>query len=147
MIFSQTVEYALRASVWLAGHEGQPCTTADIAEGTQVPSSYLSKVLQALGRAGLVVGTRGLHGGFVLARSPESISVLEVVDAVDPIQRIHECPLGIEAHGMNLCPLHRKLDQAIAHIERSFAGTKLAELVAGEGGEHPICPPASLVRK
>jgi len=147
MIFSQTVEYALRAAVWLAGNGGVPRTTADIAEGTQVPASYMSKVLQSMGRAGLVIGTRGLHGGFVLARPADGISVLEVVDAVDPIRRIHECPLGLVAHGVNLCPLHRKLDEAIAHIERSFAGTTLGELVSGEPGDHPICPPASLVRK
>ncbi|HHH31710.1 MAG TPA: Rrf2 family transcriptional regulator [Polyangiaceae bacterium] len=144
MFFSQRVEYALRAAVWLGGNEGEPRRTVDIAKGTKVPASYLSKVLQSLSRAGLVVGTRGLHGGFVLARPASSVTVLEVVDAVEPIKRIHECPLGIEEHGMNLCPLHHKLDEAIAGVERVFAGTTLADLVVG--GSDPLCPAASLVR-
>jgi Rrf2 family nitric oxide-sensitive transcriptional repressor len=62
MIFSQTVEYALRAAVWLADHDdGQ--TTQEIAEATKVPPSYLAKVLQSLRRAGLVHAKRGVGGG------------------------------------------------------------------------------------
>ncbi|MEZ4447736.1 MAG: Rrf2 family transcriptional regulator [Polyangiaceae bacterium] len=142
MFFSQRTEYALRAAVWLAGHVGKPSTTAEIAAGTQVPASYLSKILQSLGQAGVVVGTRGLGGGFELARPAASIRVLEVVEAVDPIRRIHTCPLGIEDHGAKLCPLHAKLDESIACVERSFAETSLADLVVNGPGGHPICPSA-----
>jgi Rrf2 family protein len=139
MIFSQTVEYALRAAVWLADHpEGQ--TTHEIAEATKVPPSYLSKVLQNLRRAGLVHGQRGVGGGFTLARLAGEISVLDVVQAVDPIERIATCPLGIPEHGANLCPLHRKLDDAIGHVAGAFGGTTLAELVAPRNPLKPLCP-------
>lgn len=139
MIFSQTVEYALRAAVWLADHgEGQ--TTQEIAEATKVPPSYLSKVLQNLRRAGIVHGQRGVGGGFTLARPPVEISILDVVQAVDPIERIRTCPLGIPSHGANLCPLHRKLDDAIGHVSSAFATTTLAELVAPRHRLKPLCP-------
>lgn len=139
MIFSQTVEYALRAAVWLADHEdGQ--TTQEIAEATKVPPSYLSKVLQNLRRAGIVHGQRGVGGGFTLARPPLEISILDVVQAVDPIERIRTCPLGIPSHGANLCPLHRKLDDAIGHVSSAFATTTLAELVAPRHRLKPLCP-------
>ena len=139
MIFSQTVEYALRAAVWLADHgEGQ--TTQEIAEATKVPPSYLSKVLQNLRRAGIVHGQRGVGGGFTLARPPREISVLDVVQAVDPIERIKTCPLGIPSHGANLCPLHRKLDDAIGHVTSAFGTTSLAELVAPRHRLKPLCP-------
>lgn len=139
MIFSQTVEYALRAAVWLADHgEGQ--TTQEIAEATKVPASYLSKVLQNLRRAGIVHGQRGVGGGFTLARPPVDISILDVVQAVDPIERIRTCPLGIPSHGANLCPLHRKLDDAIGHVSGAFATTTLAELVAPRHRLKPLCP-------
>ena len=65
-MISQTAEYALRAIVYLAGQE-LPQTTQQIAATTRVPAGYLSKVLQALARGGLVHSQRGLHGGFTLA--------------------------------------------------------------------------------
>ena len=129
--FSQTIEYALRAAVWLADHEGGQ-TTQQIAEATQVPSSYLSKVLQGLRRAGLVVGQRGQGGGFTLARPAAEISVLDVMDAVEPTRRIETCP--------RLCPLHRKLDDALGHVAKVFADTSLAELVGTRGKLRPLCP-------
>ncbi|MCC6681458.1 MAG: Rrf2 family transcriptional regulator [Phycisphaeraceae bacterium] len=139
MLFSQTAEYALRAAVCLADRAGQPQTTQQIAEATRVPAGYLSKVLQALGRADLVTSQRGIGGGFLLARDADAISVLDVVAAVDPIQRIATCPLGLAGHGSNLCPLHRKLDDALASIEQAFASTSLAELLKTPGKIRPLC--------
>ena len=138
MILSQTVEYALRAVVLLADQMDQPQTNPQIAEVTQVPPGYLFKVLQSLGRAGLVNSQRGAGGGFTLARAPEEISLLEVINAIDPIQRIKTCPLGIESHGKRLCPLHRKLDDATKHIESLFAETTVADLLKTTGSK-PLC--------
>lgn len=138
-MLSQTAEYALRAIVFLAQHdEGQP--TSAIAEGTQVPPSYLSKVLQGLQRGDLVQGRRGAGGGFVLARTASHIRVLDVVDAVDPIARIRKCPLGNPAHKNGLCPLHRRLDDAMALVEQTFAATSIDELVAEPASTPPLCP-------
>ncbi len=125
-MITQTAEYALRAVVYLAD-QSEPKTTAAIAEVTLVPAGYLSKVMQGLNRAGLVNSQRGLHGGFVLIEDPKELTVLEVVNAVEPIQRYHECPLGL--HGKNLCPLHRKLDDAAKSIEESFGSTTIAEMI------------------
>lgn len=72
---------------------------------------------------------RGLGGGFSLDREPEEISILEVINAVDPIQRIEVCPLGLEEHASNLCPLHKRLDDAVGLIEEAFAQTKISELL------------------
>ena len=138
-MFSQTTEYALRAVVWLAAHPAQPQTTQQIAATTRVPAGYLSKVLQALGRANLVNSQRGLYGGFTLTRSADTISVLEVVNAVDPIQRIVTCPLGLKSHGRELCALHKRLDGAIAHIERAFSESTIADLLAEPSTSHPLC--------
>ena len=95
-MFSQTAEYALRAVVFLAAQDGVPRTTQEIARATQVPTGYLSKVMQGLGRARLVLSQRGLHGGFTLARPAAELTVLDIIQAVDPIQRIRSCPLGPE---------------------------------------------------
>lgn len=139
MLFSQTVEYALRAAVHLASSGDAPQTNRQIADCTRVPAGYLSKVLQALGRAGLVRAQRGIHGGFTLSRTAEGITILDVVNAVDPIQRITDCPLGLDAHAANLCPLHHKLDEALAMIEDAFATTTLAEITATPDQSKPLC--------
>ena len=128
-MLSKTAEYALRAIVYLSERHDDPCTTRQVSEATKVPAGYLSKVLQSLSRSKIVLSQRGLNGGFTLARPPEAITVLEVVNAVDPVERIHACPLGLKAHERQLCPLHRRLDDVAAQIEASFRETVIADLL------------------
>lgn len=138
-MFSQTVEYALRASVYLSRYPDSPQPTEEIAEATKVPAPYLSKVLQAMAKSGLVKSHRGLRGGFSLVKDPRELTILEVVNSVDPIKRIRTCPLGLESHGVNLCPLHFRVDQALAEVERAFAATTLAEVLAEPTSSVPLC--------
>jgi len=138
-MFSQTVEYALRAVVWLAAHQDDPQTTVQIAAATMVPAGYLSKVMQSLGRAGLATAQRGKGGGFVLARPATQVTVLEVVNSVEPFQRIKECPLGIPSHGASLCPLHKRLDAAMASVEQAFADTSIANVLGEPSASKPLC--------
>ncbi len=138
-MISQTVEYALRAITTIAQHEGKPCTARQISEITQVPAAYLSKLMQGLVRGGLVNSQRGLHGGFVLTTEPENLTIWDIVNVVEPIQRIHECPLGIQSHGEGLCPLHRRLDSAMETIEKMFRDTTVAEVLSQPGSVTPLC--------
>lgn len=138
-MFSQTVEYALRAVAHLAYEAPNPRTTEQVAEATRVPPAYLSKVLQALSRGGIVKSQRGVGGGISLARPAEELTILEVVNAVEPIQRIKTCPLGLKSHGVHLCPLHRRIDDALATVEAAFAGTTLAEILAEPTHSPPLC--------
>jgi len=139
-VFSQTVEYALRAVVHLASEAPAGRTTDQIAQATRVPRAYLSKVLQSLAHAGIVHSQRGLGGGMTLNKSPEKLTILEVVNAVEPIQRVKSCPLGLAAHGVNLCPLHKRVDNALAMVEEAFSGSTLAELLAEPTQSKPLCP-------
>lgn len=139
-MFSQTVEYALRAVVHLAGEAPSAQTTDQIATATLVPKAYLSKVLQALVRSGVVKSQRGLGGGMTLGRLPEEVTILQVVNSVEPIVRIHTCPLGLLSHGVNLCPLHRRVDNALAMVEQAFQSTTLAEVLAEPTRSKPLCP-------
>ncbi len=131
-MFSLTIEYAMRAMLALASGDGRPITTRQIAQTMKVPQSYLSKVLQSLVRARLVHSTRGLKGGFVLARQPEDLNMMDILNAVHPYKRIETCPLDLEGHGSELCPLHRRLDQAMAMVQEAFEGTTLAEILSEE---------------
>ena len=134
------MEYALRATVFLAGTPDVPRTTDQIAEATRVPRAYLSKVLQGLRDSGLITSQRGVGGGVLLRKSPDELTILEVVNAVEPIQRITTCPLGLASHGANLCPLHYRLDAALAMVEKAFGSTTLAEVLAEPTRSIPLCP-------
>lgn len=147
-MISQTVEYALRAVVHLAFESPNACTTEQIAEATHVPQAYLSKVLQALNRAGIVHSQRGSKGGISLAKTAQELTILTVVNAVEPITRIRECPLGLSTHGTRLCPLHKRLDNAAAMVEAAFSETTLAEILAEPAESVPLCEfPASGSKK
>lgn len=138
-MISQTAEYALRAIVFLAMNAKASYTTVQIATASKVPSAYLSKVLKLLVEAELIVSQRGLGGGFCLAKSADKISVLDVLNAVDPLQRIQTCPLGIKAHGSKLCALHKRLDDAAAVIEKAFRDSTIADLLARPTQSIPLC--------
>ncbi|CAN5510556.1 RrF2 family transcriptional regulator [soil metagenome] len=135
-MISQTAEYALRAMVFLAMQKAA-ATGQAIAETTKVPPGYLSKIMQQLVKRKLVNSQRGIGGGFVLAHQPSEISILDVVNAVDPINKIVTCPLDIQSHGLNLCPLHKRLSSAVAQVEQAFEQSKLSELV--EESQSPLC--------
>ncbi len=128
-MFSSTAEYALRAVVYLATNRVGLSSSHAIAGATKVPPKYISKILNDLVVAKLVSSRRGPNGGFALARLPEHISVLDVVNAVDPIRRIELCPLGIPAHGAKLCRLHRKLDDTIAQVEQTLGSASITEMI------------------
>lgn len=138
-MLSQTVEYALRAVVHLASEAPDSRTTGQLSEATQVPTAYLSKVLQALVKEGVVRSQRGAGGGVSLAVAPEELTILDVVNAVDPLQRIETCPLKLSSHGVRLCPLHRRLDDALATVEAAFGGTTVAEVLADPNKSRPLC--------
>lgn len=143
-MISQSVEYALRAMSHLASLRGVAATCEVISRATRVPKDYLSKIMSDLVRADLVRSFRGPNGGFILSRDPAAISVLDVVNAVDPIRRIERCPVDNPLH-VNLCPLHRCVDDALAHVEEAFRRTTLGTVV-DEAPTDGICPAPVIVR-
>ncbi|HEX6963311.1 MAG TPA: Rrf2 family transcriptional regulator [Lacipirellula sp.] len=123
-MFSQTVEYALRAMVQLAADAPAASTTKEIAAKTKVPSAYLAKVLQSMRRAGLIHSRRGVGGGVTLAEGPKDISLLDVIDAVEPLKR---------ARGKSRSApttLQRTLDEALVQVRETFANVSLADMLA-----------------
>lgn len=144
MAVSQTAEYALRAVVWLAQNPGEPQTTQQLAAGTKVSVSYLPKVLQPLGRAGILTSQRGINGGYTLERDPEGLSLLDIVSCVDPIQRLTRCPLRLSGHAGVLCPLHQALDDAMADVQDHFEKTTIASLLHKDAKVPPLCDVSKL---
>lgn len=98
MNISSRCEYACRAVVELAHHENssEPVTALHIAESKSIPEKYLVHILLQLKRAGIVRSIRGAQGGYLLAQSPDEISLCDIVRAIDgPILD----PLPVEDNG------------------------------------------------
>ena len=128
-LFSQTAEYALRAVAHLATQSDFTSTIPEMAAATQVTAPYLRKVLVKLREADIVQTQRGTGGGVRLLCKPNKLTLLEVINAVDPVARIERCPLGIADH-KHLCPMHSELDQALAEIEKVLSRRTLADILA-----------------
>lgn len=142
----KTAEYALRMIACLGGTRLHPAAADALAERTQVPRRYLHKVLQDLVRAGLVASKSGPGGGYSLARDPDGLTLLDVVNAVAPLERIRHCPLGLPSH-TSLCPLHQELDRAYAETEAAFSRVTIGQLLRSTGDIVPLCdmPPRQVV--
>lgn len=152
---SQSSEYSLRAVLCLAGQPGGTAlTTQQIAERSNIPAGYLAKLLQVLGRAGIVASQRGLNGGFSLAIAPEKLTLLDIVRTVECSRRITTCPAGNPRHDIQLCPLHRRLDAAAATVEELLKSTTIAQVMAESNAMTtlntctpiPQCPPEKVQR-
>ena len=92
MQITRQADYAVRAVLYLAqlGSE-QRAATSQIAEEQHIPPSFLAKIVSQLSVAGILQTSRGARGGVSLARSPEQISMLEVVEAIDGPILLNEC--------------------------------------------------------
>jgi Rrf2 family nitric oxide-sensitive transcriptional repressor len=132
----KTAEYALRAVVRLATNVDQREAADTLADYTKVPRRYLNKVLQELVHAGLVTSQSGPGGGYALAVPPEKLTILDVVNAVSPLERIRHCPLGLPSH-TRLCPLHNELDRVYAETEKALSRVTVARLL--QSTIKPLC--------
>jgi Rrf2 family protein len=124
-------------------HGGPPLSLAEIARRESMPLAYLEQLVAPLRRAGVVEGTRGLHGGYRLARPPEKVTVLEIVELMEgPV-----APVGClaEDYQPGSCrrepeclsrPLWGSLQQAVKSV---LGGTTLADLVREPGAADPEC--------
>lgn len=108
MQITRQADYALRAVIYLSKLEdGEKASTKDIAAMQQIPPSFLAKIVSQLSIAGLIQTARGARGGISLARPPEEISVLNVVEAIDGPVLLNICTVNPQACTfVEGCPLH-----------------------------------------
>ncbi len=107
MQITRQADYAVRAVLYLSElGPDQRAATSQIAEDQQIPPSFLAKIVSQLSVAGLLQTSRGARGGVSLARNPEEISLLEVVEAIDGPIMLNECVTdnGVCVFG-DTCPM------------------------------------------
>jgi Rrf2 family transcriptional regulator, iron-sulfur cluster assembly transcription factor len=131
-MLSKTSIHAIRAVVALA--ELPPDTyggTAKLAKQISAPPNYLGKLLQQLARSGMLNSQKGLSGGFALARRAEDITLLEVVEALEPVDRYYGCILGRNAcKEHDPCPLHHQWKVARGYYLTMLEGTTVSAILS-----------------
>ena len=124
-------EYAIRGIVYLAGQPtDRVCLLNDIAVAVDVPATFLAKIFQQFSKIGLVKSFRGTGGGFVLARPPEKITLLEVVEAVEGQIIPNRCVAGgDECERVVSCNVHPVWQRIQSQVRDVLAAVTLKDLV------------------
>lgn len=144
---SRKVDYALRAMIYLAGlPDGAREPLHEIATRNGISKDFLAKIVKTLADAGLVSATRGRDGGISIARSPEGISFLDVIEAVEgPVQLnvclddAHNCSLS------NSCTMQSVWRAGQERMLDVYRQTSLASLVDRSSAPVPLTRGATVL--
>lgn len=146
--FGNSVEYGLHCLLWLVGPGSEPTSSRDLAELQGVSPSFLAKIFPKLEKAGIVEASEGMRGGYRLARPPEKISFLDVVDAIEGKKPIFDCQdirgrcavFEGKAPGWameGVCAIHGVMLRAEKSMREELARTTLADVAKTFGRKAP----------
>jgi len=132
MQITKQADYALRAMMFLAKlSPNERAATRQVAQEQAIPPSFLAKIISQLSIAGLIHTSRGAHGGVSLAVSPEKITVLDVVEAIDGPLALNDCTLNPASCLMiEGCPLHSIWCEAQGELVSKLRNTTFASIIA-----------------
>lgn len=134
MIYSSACEYAIRAMVFLAARheEGEErVKLKDIARAEELPSPFLSSILQRLVMEGILRSQRGPTGGYSLEYPPDEITLFHIKAAVDGTREFEECAVGLTTcSDRTPCPLHDSWKPIRERIRSYLEKTTLADMAA-----------------
>ncbi len=130
-LFNRSTETALIAMSRLAeeyGPDGEALTAAQIADDRHVSKHFVAKVLTVLSQRGFVKGNPGRRGGYSMARSPSEITLKEIAECFERMDRESPCPLGPGVCGKSgaVCPLHEEITAIQNRVQKFLSGTTLA---------------------
>ena len=135
MQITRAGEYGVLGLMALARHaHGSVVMIDEVSREEHIPKSFLAKIFQNLARGGLVHSVRGTGGGYALARLPDEITVLQVIEAIEgpiALQRcLEEKP---DCHHLPSCALCGLFSEAQDRLRDTFARTSLADLMRRQG--------------
>lgn len=123
---SEAASIAMHALILLSENEDDPVSNASIAQAFNVSANHSSKVMQRLLKEGFVTAVRGPSGGYTLARSPESVTLLEIYQAIDGKPSSSGCLFGRGVHcSLKTCLFHSLLSETDRLIEKHLGSVTL----------------------
>ena len=132
-MITREADYAMRVALFLARarRQGRPrAACAAVAEAMDVPYRFLRKIVKRMVAAGLIVSARGKGGGLRLARPPQRVSLLDIIEAMGPANvQLSRCVLRPETCGRSgYCRVHRALRAVQKGVDQRLAALKLDTL-------------------
>jgi len=107
MEITRQADYAIRCVLYLSKNEESIIMADEISRAMSIPKSFLAKILQKLAKAGVVTSFRGVKGGFRLARKPNQISLLDIIEAIEGPAAMNRCALNASfCNFSNTCTVH-----------------------------------------
>jgi Rrf2 family protein len=133
MRLTRAGEYAVRCSLYLSLlGKGVLATRKDIARTMEIPEPFLGKIAQQLARAGIIEIVQGARGGYRLIKPPETLTLLEVVEAVIGEIVLNDCVLNPDAcYRSPTCSVHLVWQKARDQLRETLSQTRFADLMAG----------------
>lgn len=133
-IIKTDTDYAMRVLVCLAGKREAPVTAGELSASQQIPLDFTYKILQRLTGAGIIKSHLGIHGGFSLALSPEKITLLQVVSAVQGPIVVRRCCLDItDCPRKATCEITARLGELQKQLTGSLGKITLADVTRNRG--------------
>ncbi len=130
MLITRQADYAVRIVIYLAQHYGKTLTAGVLAEKTNVPKSFLPRIVSTLSNRRIVVTEKGKKGGVKLAKPPEEITVYEVIEAIDGtpfmnvcVDREDVCPYT------SFCKMHELWKELQEHIVSKLKNTTISDVL------------------
>jgi len=116
MEITQETDYAVRCVLYLSrGRQGETVMIDRIAADMKIPRSFLAKILQKLAKGGIVTSFRGVKGGFMLAKLPAEISLLDVVEAIEGPVSMNRCTIDNNSRGGSSKPSARPIKRQYSY--------------------------------
>jgi Rrf2 family protein len=129
MLVTRETDYAVRCVLYLARQQGQLANVGEIARQMNIPKSFLAKILQRLVREGVAESIRGVNGGYRLLKTPEQITLLEILIAIQGVAPVNTCAIDKRHCRMsNKCSVHPVWIEIRREVERRLATQTIAGL-------------------
>lgn len=134
MRFTTKSTYGIRAMMYLGERYGAGVVMSrEIAENSTLPANYLESIMSSLRKAGLVVATRGARGGYTLTRSPEEITIDEIIEATEGSTELIDCGDGGSCRrDPATCAIVDLFGEAEDAMLAVFRSTTVAQLMQAE---------------
>jgi Rrf2 family protein len=130
MLITRETDYAVRTVLYLARDRELTASVGEVAQAMHIPKSFLAKILQRLVRNHILISTRGVKGGFKLARKPSEISLLDIMESIQGPAGINVCAIDSKRCKMSVtCTVHPVWVQIRKDVEKRLKRETVDKLI------------------
>jgi len=133
-LITRDTDYAVRALCFIARNNGDVVTVAELVKKLKIPRPFLRKILQILHKKRILNSYKGKTGGFILARTANDISLIDIMRVFQGELRLNECIFkGLKCPNIKSCPLNKKISRIEDFVMKELSGITIGCLTRGAG--------------